>query len=393
MRQPRIVIVGGSLVGPAAYLFLRAKGYRDITVLEANPRPFSQSGGVMGARQLTLDALSEVGVNLHNVQALTTPDVYAYDIDNGTPELRGVSAFPGMVTSWDALHAALADRVDVTRGHTARQLIDDAGRTYVLCSCGTEHDADLIIWADGRKSTGRTLLDTNRPMTYNGYVIWRGLVDPPTPAPRGFHRNYDITGGRLFSLTEPVIQSGKSYFEFSHNLDAEDWIELTGARPEERAYLLPTWVRRHHGRVIDIIRQHAVGLPHNFAEIIEHAEISGIPVNDVPFPDRLLHHHTSGALSVLVGDAAIPVRLQVGAGLNQGIQQVYDFIQAWSAVSHVPAELHTWEERHLAELAAWVELGRSRAHRNNLGWYIPVRKGRTAAPRQDQWTQPRWVTA
>lgn len=390
-RQPKVIIVGGSLVGPSGDLFFRRRGYTDITVLEANPRPFSQSGGVMGVRANTLDMLGDVGIHAATVQALTSPDVYAFDINGGeTPDLRGVSSFPGMVTSWDALHAELDKRVNVTRGHTVTNLVDDAGRTYVICTCGQQHDADVIVWADGRKSTGRTILAPNRPLTYNGYAVWRGLVQPPAQPPTGFHRYYDIEGGRLFSLTEPIVQSGMSYFEFSHNLPADEWQTLTGKSPEEAAYLLPGWVKRHP-QVHDLIRRYAVGLPHRFEDIIDQAEVSGIPVNDVTFPDQLIYRHASGAVSVLIGDAAIPVRLQVGAGLNQGVQQIHDFVTAYA--SRHPDALSHWEARHIASAARWVELGRSRAHRNNLGWYLPVHKGQTTAPEADQWTNPRWVAA
>lgn len=390
-RQPRIVVIGGSLVGPSTALFLRAQGFTDVTVFEANPRPFSQSGGIMGVRNDTLAMLARVGITAESVRALTTPDVAAYDVSGDTTQHRGTSAFPGMTTSWDALHTELGGRVHVHQGHTVTSLVDDAGSTYVLCSCGEQHDADLIIWADGRKSTGRTLLD-NRPLIYNGYVVWRGLVTPPIPTPVGFHRYYDIEGGRLFSVTEPVMQTGKSYFEFSHNLPAQVWQDLTGKRPEDAAYLLPRWVQRHRDQVLPIIQRAATGLPHRFAEIIDNAEISGIPVNDVAFPERLIHPHKSGALSVLVGDAAVPTRLQVGAGLNQGIQQAHDFVTAYAA-TNMHSALASWERHHLAELARWIELGRSRAHRNNLGWYMPVVKGKTSAPTRDQWTAPHWVTA
>lgn len=391
--QPRIVIVGGSLVGPAAELFLRAKGFTNVTVLEASPRPFSQSGGVMGVRFDTLDMLGQVGVTPGSVVAIDDPDVYAFDVNgDGTPDVRGVSNFPGMVTSWDAMHAQLGQRIDVQRGHTVSRVVERDGTTWVECSCNEQaHPADLIIWADGRKSTGRTLLAADRPLKYNGYVIWRGLVNPPTPTPKGFHRYYDIAGGRLFSLTQPVIQSGRSYFEFSHNLPADTWQTLTGKRPEDHAYMLPRWVEKHRADVLDVIRANAVGLPHRFEEIIDNAEISGIPVNDVAFPERVLHYHPSGALSVLVGDAAVPVRLQVGAGLNQGIHQVHSFIAAYA--SGKVAHLEKWQTGMLSELGRWVELGRSRAHRNNLGWYEPVAKGRTSVPPADQWAAPHWATA
>jgi 2-polyprenyl-6-methoxyphenol hydroxylase-like FAD-dependent oxidoreductase len=208
--------------------------------------------------------------------------------------------------------------------------------------------------------------------------------------PHGFHRYYDTAGGRLFSLTEPVRQSGRSYFEFSHNLPAADWERLTGDTPERRAYMLPGFSRRHPV-VRQVINDHATGLPHAFQDVIGNAEISGIPVNDVDMPRRAIHENGRESMSVLFGDALVPVRLQVGAGLNQGLHQVHGFVEALA--TRDLANIYRWEDDALGELARWVELGRSRAHRINLGWYMPVRPGRTSAPPADQWATPEWVSA
>lgn len=391
--QPKIAIVGGSLVGPAAELFLRREGFTDVTTYEALPHPHSQSGGVMGVRFTTLDLLDLVGITRAQIMALDDPDVYAFDVRPGGHgvDLRGKSRFPGQVTSWDALHAEEADRADVQYGHTIKARRTEHGREVLTCSCGREHDADIVIWADGRKSLGRTLLDPARTLQYNGYVVWRGLAEPPTPTPHGFHRYYDIAGGRLFSITQPVIQSGLSYWEFSHNLPASEWMFLAGDAPERHAFMLPGWVKRHP-EVRTTIAAHAEGLPHRLTDMIDHSEVSGIPVNDVPLPGRMIHHHSGGSMNVLMGDAIVPVRLQVGAGLNQGLHQAYDFARALTATSR-DAALHTFETDALATLGRMVEQGRSRAHRNNLGWYVPVKPGITTAPEDDQWTEPKWVIA
>lgn len=392
--QPKIVIVGGSLVGPYAELLLRRRGFTDVTVYEANPKPFSQSGGVMGVRYDTLDLLAEVGITRDSITAISDSRVFSYDLKtSGDFDTRGVSDFPGLVTSWDALNSELARRSNAHRGHTITGVKTEGGRYVLSCSCpeGT-HEADHVLWADGRKSTGRDLLDPDRKLSYNGYVIWRGLVDVPSSVtmPHGFHRYYDTRGGRLFSLTEPVRQSGRSYFEFSHNLGADVWERLTGERPEKRAYMLPSFVRRQPV-VRQIINEHAEGLPHGFQDIVHNdAEISGIPVNDVDVPRRAVHENGRG-MSVLFGDALVPVRLQVGAGLNQGLKQVHGFVDALQAEDL--GAVYKWEDDALGDLSRWVEQGRSRAHRINLGWYIPVRPGSTTAPAGDLWAKPDWVAA
>lgn len=391
--QPKIAIVGGSLVGPAAELFLRREGFTDVTTYEAMPTPHSQSGGVMGVRFTTLDLLDLVGIVRAKIMALADPDVYAYDVRPGGVgvDMRGKSSFPGQVTSWDALHTEEAERTNVQYGHTIKSRSVDGGRVYLACSCGQTHEADMVIWADGRKSLGRTLLDPQRPLKYNGYVVWRGLAEPPHPTPKGFHRYYDVPNGRLFSVTEPVVQSGRSYWEFSHNLPASEWEFLAGDAPERHAFLLPTWVERHP-EVRATIAAHADGLPHNLTDMIDNSEVSGIPVNDVPMPSKMIHRHAGGGMEILMGDAIVPVRLQAGAGLNQGLHQAYDFARALTSTS-LDGALYTYEQQSLDALGRMVEQGRSRAHRNNLGWYLPVKPGRTTAPASDQWAEPQWITA
>jgi 2-polyprenyl-6-methoxyphenol hydroxylase-like FAD-dependent oxidoreductase len=393
VSQPCIAIIGGSLVGPATELLLRRTGFTDVTTYEALPAARSQSGGVMGLRQGTLDLLEFIGVSADDVEALTDRNVYAWDLTPQGLGLRGISLFPGRTTSWDALHAALRERVDV---NTGRRLVDlqatQAGQWELTFAKGEDVTADIVIFADGRKSLGRELLDPDRPLQYNGYVTWRGLVDPPDPKPRGFERYYDVKHGRLFSITEPLKQSGKTYWELSHNLSADEYEIIVGARPEEHAFVLPNQVTP---AIRDVVRRAAHRLPAMFQELIEGSEVAGIPVNDLTMPTHAVFHPHGRAAShpaVLLGDALVPVRLQVGAGLNHGLQQAYDLARAFGSATPC-MNLRCWEENALARLAPIVELGRSRAHKANLGTYIPVQPGRTAAPLGDQWGDPEWVNA
>lgn len=382
-----IAVIGGSLVGPAAELFLRRAGFRHVTTYEAMSAAHSQSGGVMGLRQHTLSLLTSIGVDVPAIEALPDRNVYAFDVTPTGVVPRGVSAFPGVVSSWDALHTQLRDLVDV---QTRRRLVDVMeidGRWQLDFADGSQTHADVALFADGRNSFGRKMLDPGRPLRYNGYVVWRGLVEPLDPAPQGFQRYYDIRHGRLFSVTAPLIQSGRSYWELSHNLPADVYERIVGGTPTERAFMLPGRAGPDLAAVVDRAARH---LPTRFRDMIARSEIAGIPVNDRTMPDRALFR-SGRAVAALLGDALLPVRLQVGAGLNMGLIQAADVAVALR--EHTPDSLDRWQTTTLAQLAPIVELGRSRAHRNNLGYYEPVQPGRTAAPPTDQWAFPQWVTA
>lgn len=391
-RSLRIAIVGGSLVGPATKLLLRNAGFSNVEVFEEMRSAESRSGGVMGVRYPVIDILESIGIDRRDIIALRDTGVYGYDITRtGVAAARGRSEFPGIVTSWDALHGELAERVDVQYGHRVSGIRSVDG-AQTLTVDGEDRVFDLVLCADGRKSTMRELLDPTRVLEYQGYVVWRGLTDPPRPIPSGFNRYYNIDGSKLFSVTEPVIQTGRSYWELSHNLSRADYVKLAGDDPERRAYLLPHLVRKSSAAQDFIVRaiEH---YPDEFQSIIDNSEVSGIPVNDTRFPNRAAFP-TGNGWGALLGDALIPVRLQVGAGLNQGLleaQRLVGLLETRDDFDHL---MRDWESATLDIMAKWVELGRARVGRTNLGRYSPVRPGRTAVSLTgSQWDEPEWVAA
>lgn len=391
MKQPKIAVVGGSLVGPATEILLRHAGYADITTYEAARKAHPQSGGVLGIRDSAADALAQAGVPMDRCIALSSPDVESFDMIGDAYHKRGVSTYPGTVTSWDLLHNALVERVDVQLGSRVVGIGDDGKRAQLTFANGRTDDADLVIFADGRKSTGRTLLDPERKLVYAGYVTWRGLIKTSLgEGVDGFRRHYDFPHGTLFSLTSPVSGDGRNYWEFSHNLSAEAFTKLAGRAPTDLAFLLPNRVTPFARAVLDSAAK--AYLPPEFRDLVAATdEIMAIPTLDVPAPDRAAFK-LGESYAVLAGDALSPVRLQVGAGLHMGIGEIL------SLADHVQADdpdraMREWSDQSVNALAPWLELGRSRAHRNNLGTYMPVRPGWTTAPLTNVWGEPEWVPA
>lgn len=394
-HNPTIAIIGGSLVGPACELFLRRAGYTDVTTYEAMPAAHSQSGGVMGLRLTTLELLTSIGVDPDAIMAIEDRNVYAWDVVTDGPAStiveRNVSDFPGGITAWDPLHEQFRDLVDVQTSRRLVGMVEQGGRWHLTFNRGVEADADVVVFADGRSSWGRNRLDPRRLMRYNGYTVWRGLAPVGFPIPdewqHGFQRFYDTRHGRLFSVTEPLRHSGRSYWELSHNLPAEDYTAIVGGEPTVRSYMLPREPGPDRARLDATLSRAARHLPQVFQDMIAASDVAGIPVNDLDLAHRAVFR-SGHATAVLIGDALHPVRLQVGAGLNQGLQQAAHLAEALGN-----GGIGGWERHTLDHLAPWVELGRSRAHRSNLGVYEPVHPGSTAVPAADMWSTPEWVTA
>lgn len=390
MKQRKIAVIGASLVGPSVANLLRSKGFKDVTVYEALRRPHSQSGGIMGLRYPTIDVLARIGIRAESIRATTSELVVGNDMTGpGTYVHRGDSVHTGVTTSWDMLYRMLNGRTNVQFGQRLVKIEPDGACYALTFRSGHTDTADVVIFADGRKSFGRDAL-TRNALRYNGYVTWRGLATPPNVRMNGgFTRFYDTEAGRLFGVTGPLIQNGRSYWELSHNLRAAEWSRIANGSPTQHAYMLPSQV---HADARAIVERYTDRLPGMYREMIRESEIAGIPVNDVSMPQQLVYRTDGGAVAVTLGDAAIPVRLQVGAGLNQGLVQAGEMVDALSEGD--TDALSKWERHALDRLGPYVELGRSRAHRINLGTYVPVRPGSTSANIDgDVWGQPKWVTA
>jgi len=391
MRQLKIAVIGGSLVGPTAELTFRRHGFTDVTTYEASRTPHPQSGGVMGLRQQGIEILKDAGVDVASTVALDSRDTISWDMDGGVePRQRGRSTLPGQVTSWDKLHHALGQLVDIQLGHRLVALDHDGERAQLAFTKGHTDEADLVVFADGRKSTGRALLDPTRHLHYSGYCMWRGLIELPTnSAIEGFSRFYDTPRGILFSITAPIKNDGRSYWELSTNMSEAAFTRIVGKPPTEHAFLLSGQITPLIRRTIDALA--TAYLPAQFRDVVHDTDqIMGIPIIDLPLAKQTAWP-LGNAHAALVGDAAQTVRLQTGWGLNAGIGQVHCLAGRLANGMNLDAAVADWSTASMAAIGPWVELGRRRAAATNLGVYEPVRPGYTAVPSNDIWSPPQWI--
>ncbi|MFD6754909.1 FAD-dependent monooxygenase [Micromonospora gifhornensis] len=368
-RQPRIAVVGGSITGPVTALLLLHAGFDDVTVFEAAPASAPRGGGLIGLEHCALDVLDRLGITQHEFVAHDSEAVVQMTIRDRHPAEVIRRTYPGRNTTWSLLHHALTRRLPAGVLHTGMKvtaLTGQAGQPVLRFSDGHTEPADLVVFADGRSSTGRRLLDPDRTLRYAGYVAHRGIAEVTPPSGlRDFLRLQPCPGVQ-FNLA-PV--PGGCDWTFYLGCTSAEYAQRFGADPTRRVFALPRHVSAAARTHVDI---HAdLLLPAEHAAIV-HATTTrmAVPVLDITPPERMVWPVGTGH-AVLLGDALAPVRPHTARGANNGIEQAAGLVAALTQHrkyrADLTAALHGWQRRHLPAAVAAVHRGPEISHRLGLG--------------------------
>ncbi|MGW5363874.1 FAD-dependent monooxygenase [Actinopolymorpha pittospori] len=188
-RVRTALVIGGGIAGPVTALALRKAGI-DARLYEAYDGTADGVGGVFMVAPNGLDALRIVGVE-EQVRAIGQPIqrmVMEYGRGGQAGEFPGLPGLPSLAMRRADLNRVLHDRATaegVRIEHRKRLVgVDEApdGITARFAD-GTEAHADVIVGADGIRSTVRTLIDPQAPAPkYVGLVGIGGVSDHATSA-------------------------------------------------------------------------------------------------------------------------------------------------------------------------------------------------------------------
>lgn len=181
-RIRKALVVGGGIAGPAAALALRQAGI-DATIYEAHGTAADGVGGLLMLAPNGLAALDIIGLD----DAIGLPiDRMVIGAPNGRRygEYGGVPGLPPSRLMWRSeLYRALRDLAHARGIHIefGKQLtgIEESPRGVVArFSDGTCAGGDVLIGADGIRSTVRTLVDPSAPSpTYVGHLGFGGVAE------------------------------------------------------------------------------------------------------------------------------------------------------------------------------------------------------------------------
>ncbi|MEU4576006.1 FAD-dependent monooxygenase [Nonomuraea sp. NPDC023979] len=363
-EQPAIAIVGASITGPTLALLLHQAGLTNVTVLDASPELHAQAGGVIGLEHTSLAALDTIGVPQHEFVPFTSERVIAVKVADRKEASRAHTYYPGRSTAWHLINRALLERLPESWLHLGRRVqdltVDNDGRAQLQIADADPVNADLVVFADGRRSTGRRLLDPERNLSYSGYVAWRGQAPSTSPDLLDYTR-IEPPGAGLHLF--PVMQRDGSVvtdWTFYLNHSDEEFRDLLGADPTRRTYVLPHQITTQARRHVTSQAQHL--LPRPAAEVIEATPTwSAAPIVDIAPPERMVYPIGRSAHAVLLGDALAPVRPNTARGANNGIEQAASLtavlVQHLRYGADLPVALEGWQRRSLPQVHTALELG------------------------------------
>lgn len=174
--RPRVAVMGGSLGGLNAALWLREAGC-DVEVCERSGLPLSGLGAGIVLNPATvryftehgsLD-LDEIGVRSHWLRYMALDGATAH-------EQRADHLF----SSYNSLYRSFLESFGEGHYHLGSAVEgfeQNKDGVSVRLSDGREERFDLLVCADGVRSSARSFLLPGVSLKYAGYIAWRGTVE------------------------------------------------------------------------------------------------------------------------------------------------------------------------------------------------------------------------
>src|SRR5215470_13128212 len=186
----RALVVGGSMSGLlAGHLLLR--GGWDVDVYERVAGELSGRGAGIVAQPELIARLRAIGVDADDLGV----HVPGRKLLDASGKLVGARDCPQIMTSWERVYRALRDVFPAERYHRGKgvdSFDQDASGVVARFSDGEMARADLLVGADGIRSTIRQQCAPELVPLYAGYTAWRALLAESAFPPATHHELFGV---------------------------------------------------------------------------------------------------------------------------------------------------------------------------------------------------------
>ena len=372
--MPRVVVMGGSLGGLNAALWLRDLGC-EVTVFERSPNALQARGAGIAALHQTLRYLTLHGRDPESVCSSTGSITFL----RPDGSVRGQLPHRYLFSSWNTIYrtflGAFGDQ-HYRLGSAVESFTDHGDAVQVRLADGSSTEADLLVCADGVNSTGRPALVPEMVSRYAGYVAWRGTVPESDLSSASFEALADtltyqaVPGSHILVYPIPGPDGATARGERLINVvwyrnvaaGAELTDLMTGIDGRTREVSLPPGAVRPEfvAELRRIATQRYAPVIAEAVRAVEQPFVQAIVDVEVPVMAR-------GRVA-LIGDAAFAVRPHAAAGTAKAAEDGWKLAEHLrTADGDVRAALSSWNDQQVALGSALVRRTRAIGDRSQFG--------------------------